>query len=194
MLTAFEKYNIILGSNSPRRKQLLKGLDITFEVRVIVDVDESYPDILPAAEVPVYLAKKKAGFYLEQLTARDILITADTIVLASGKVLGKPASREEAIRILETLSGNEHEVITGVCITTLLGNSDFSVISKVKFGNLTSAEITYYIDKYQPYDKAGGYGIQEWIGYVGVEEIEGSFYNVMGLPVQRLYQELKSFI
>ncbi|MCC8144609.1 MAG: Maf family protein, partial [Tannerellaceae bacterium] len=158
MLTAFEKYNIILGSNSPRRKQLLKGLDITFEVRVIVDVDESYPDILPAAEVPVYLAKKKAGFYLEQLTARDILITADTIVLASGKVLGKPASREEAIRILETLSGNEHEVITGVCITTLLGNSDFSVISKVKFGNLTSAEITYYIDKYQPYDKAGGYG------------------------------------
>ncbi|MCD8192998.1 MAG: Maf family protein, partial [Tannerellaceae bacterium] len=148
MLNIFEKYNILLGSNSPRRKELLKGLDIEFEVRVINDMDESYPETLPASEVPLFLAKKKAGFYIGQLLQDDLLITADTIVLASGQVLGKPVNREDAIGMLQNLSGKKHEVITGVCITTLSSSKSFSVSSIVKFGALASEEINYYIDKY----------------------------------------------
>ena len=180
MLTNLQHYRIVLGSNSPRRKELLAGLDLKFEVEVIPGIDESYPDDLTADEIPAYIARKKAEAYLEKMTDNELLITADTIVVTYGqpdRILGKPADREEAIEMLCHLSGHVHEVITGVCLTTKLEKDD----------------IIYYVDKYRPYDKAGSYGIQEWIGYVGVEAINGSFYNVMGLPVQRLYQELKKF-
>ncbi|WP_320981888.1 Maf-like protein, partial [Parabacteroides goldsteinii] len=189
-------YRIVLGSNSPRRKELLAGLDLKFEVEVIPGIDESYPDDLTADEIPAYIARKKAEAYLEKMTDNELLITADTIVVTYGqpdRILGKPADREEAIEMLCHLSGHVHEVITGVCLTTKQKTVSFSVSSAVAFSNLEKDDIIYYVDKYRPYDKAGSYGIQEWIGYVGVEAINGSFYNVMGLPVQRLYQELKKF-
>ena len=181
MLTNLQHYRIVLGSNSPRRKELLAGLDLKFEVEVIPGIDESYPDDLTADEIPAYI---------------ELLITADTIVVTYGqpdRILGKPADREEAIEMLCHLSGHVHEVITGVCLTTKQKTVSFSVSSAVAFSKLEKDDIIYYVDKYRPYDKAGSYGIQEWIGYVGVEAINGSFYNVMGLPVQRLYQELKKF-
>ncbi len=196
MLTNLQHYRIVLGSNSPRRKELLAGLDLKFEVEVIPGIDESYPDDLTADEIPAYIARKKAEAYLEKMTDNELLITADTIVVTYGqpdRILGKPAGREEAIEMLCHLSGHVHEVITGVCLTTKQKTVSFSVSSAVAFSNLEKDDIIYYVDKYRPYDKAGSYGIQEWIGYVGVEAINGSFYNVMGLPVQRLYQELKKF-
>ncbi|WP_195438205.1 Maf-like protein [Parabacteroides goldsteinii] len=196
MLTNLQHYRIVLGSNSPRRKELLAGLDLKFEVEVIPGIDESYPDDLTADEIPAYIARKKAEAYLEKMTDNELLITADTIVVTYGqpdRILGKPADREEAIEMLCHLSGHVHEVITGVCLTTKQKTVSFSVSSAVAFSNLEKDDIIYYVDKYRPYDKAGSYGIQEWIGYVGVEAINGSFYNVMGLPVQRLYQELKKF-
>ena len=196
MLTNLQHYRIVLGSNSPRRKELLAGLDLKFEVEVIPGIDESYPDDLTADEIPAYIARKKAEAYLEKMTDNEVLITADTIVVTYGqpdRILGKPADREEAIEMLCHLSGHVHEVITGVCLTTKQKTVSFSVSSAVAFSNLEKDDIIYYVDKYRPYDKAGSYGIQEWIGYVGVEAINGSFYNVMGLPVQRLYQELKKF-
>ena len=191
MLRNLDKYNIILASNSPRRKELLGGLDLEFQVKVIPGLEESYPESLPAQQIPAYLAEQKASAYLDSLEDNDLLITADTIVWNNNQVIGKPADRDEAIAMIRSLSGHEHQVITGVCLTTKSFKKTFSVTSSVRFAELTDEEIIYYVDKYRPFDKAGAYGIQEWIGYVAVENIEGSFYNVMGLPVQRLYKELK---
>ncbi len=196
MLTNLQGYKIVLGSNSPRRKELLAGLDIPFEVKVIADIDESYPDSLPLADVPLYLARKKAEAYVEHLAEDELLITADTVVIAYDPdeyILGKPADRDEAIGMLRNLSGKKHDVVTGVCLMTLDKTYAFAVTSTVTFAHLEEREIIYYVDKYNPLDKAGSYGIQEWIGFIGVAALEGSFYNVMGLPVQRLYQELKKF-
>lgn len=193
MLENLAAYRIVLGSNSPRRRDLLAGLDIPFEVYVIPGVEENYPNSLPPQEIPVFLSKQKAEAYLP-LEERVLLITADTIVWSGTEVIGKPKDREDAIRMLRSLSGHEHQVVTGVCLSTTKKQDTFSVVSSVRFASLTDEEIMYYVDKYKPFDKAGAYGIQEWIGYVGVESISGSFYNVMGLPVQRLYQELKKFV
>lgn len=192
-LEGLSRYKIVLGSNSPRRRELLAGLDIDFEVRTISGIDESYPATLDAKDIPVYLARKKAEAYLATMPDDELLITADTIVWTFNEVLGKPESREEAIEMLKTLSGREHEVITGVCLTAKEKAVSFAAVSTVRFARLEEEEIVYYVDKYRPFDKAGSYGIQEWIGYVAVESIQGSFYNVMGLPVRLLYQELKQF-
>ena len=194
MLENLAAYRIILGSNSPRRRELLAGLDLSFDVHVIPGLEENYPDSLQPQEIPVFLSKQKAEAYLPTLEDQVLLITADTIVWNETEVIGKPKDREEAIRMLRSLSGHEHQVVTGVCLTTTKKQETFSVVSSVRFASLTDEEIIYYVDKYKPFDKAGAYGIQEWIGYVGVESISGSFYNVMGLPVQRLYQELKRFV
>ena len=194
MLENLAAYRIILGSNSPRRRELLAGLDLSFDVHVIPGLEENYPDSLQPQEIPVFLSKQKAEAYLPTLEDQVLLITADTIVWNETEVIGKPKDREDAIRMLRSLSGHEHQVVTGVCLTTTEKQETFSVVSSVRFASLTDEEIIYYVDKYKPFDKAGAYGIQEWIGYVGVESISGSFYNVMGLPVQRLYQELKRFV
>ena len=194
MLENLAAYRIILGSNSPRRRELLAGLDLSFDVHVIPGLEENYPDSLQPQEIPVFLSKQKAEAYLSALEDQVLLITADTIVWNETEVIGKPKDREDAIRMLRSLSGHEHQVVTGVCLTTTKKQETFSVVSSVRFASLTDEEIIYYVDKYKPFDKAGAYGIQEWIGYVGVESISGSFYNVMGLPVQRLYQELKRFV
>lgn len=194
MLENLAAYRIILGSNSPRRRELLAGLDLSFDVHVIPGLEENYPDSLQPQEIPVFLSKQKAEAYLPTLEDQVLLITADTIVWNETEVIGKPKNREDAIRMLRSLSGHEHQVVTGVCLTTTKKQETFSVVSSVRFASLTDEEIIYYVDKYKPFDKAGAYGIQEWIGYVGVESISGSFYNVMGLPVQRLYQELKRFV
>ena len=194
MLENLSAYRIILGSNSPRRRELLAGLDLSFDVHVIPGLEENYPDSLQPQEIPVFLSKQKAEAYLSTLEDQVLLITADTIVWNETEVIGKPKDREDAIRMLRSLSGHEHQVVTGVCLTTTKKQETFSVVSSVRFASLTDEEIIYYVDKYKPFDKAGAYGIQEWIGYVGVESISGSFYNVMGLPVQRLYQELKRFV
>lgn len=193
MLSNLDKYKIVLASNSPRRKDLLAGLDIAFEVKVNGDVDESYPDDLSPEEIPVYVAQRKADAYAPFLEKDELLITADTIVWTFEEVLGKPKDRQDAIDMLSKLSDRVHEVITGVCIVTKNKKTSFAVSSAVSFGYLEPSDIEYYVDKYKPYDKAGSYGIQEWIGYVGAEAINGSFFNVMGLPVQRLYRELKAF-
>lgn len=193
MLENLKKYKIVLASNSPRRRNLLSGLDIDFEVRVISDIDESYPDSIDSMEIPLYIARSKAEAYKPTMADDELLITADTIVWTFDGVMGKPANREEAYAMLHALSDHVHQVITGVCIMTKDKNVGFSAESAVCFAKLGDEEINYYLDKYKPYDKAGGYGIQEWIGYIGVEAINGSFYNVMGLPVQKLYQELKHF-
>lgn len=194
MLENLAAYRIILGSNSPRRRELLAGLDLSFDVHVIPGLEENYPDSLQPQEIPVFLSKQKAEAYLSTLEDQVLLITADTIVWNETEVIGKPKDREDAIRMLRSLSGHEHQVVTGVCLTTTKKQETFSVVSSVRFASLTDEEIIYYVNKYKPFDKAGAYGIQEWIGYVGVESISGSFYNVMGLPVQRLYQELKRFV
>ncbi len=188
MLENLKKYRIILGSQSPRRKELLAGLDIDFEIKTI-DVEENYPATMMGVDIPMFLARKKASAYT--LSEEDLLITADTIVWHKGTVYGKPTDRNDAKRMLKTLSGQMHQVITGVCITTKNSQKTFHVTSDVFFARFSDTEIEYYLDHYQPYDKAGSYGVQEWIGYVGVERIEGSYFNVMGLPVQRLYTELK---
>lgn len=193
VLSNLKRYKIVLGSNSPRRRELLAGLDIDFEVQVIPGIDESYPCNLKAEEIPVYIAKKKAEAYLAAMPENELLITADTIVWTFDDILGKPKDREEAIAMLRKLSGHVHEVVTGVCITTKEKAVSFSASSAVCFAELDEDEIQYYVDKYHPFDKAGSYGIQEWIGYVAVEAINGSFYNVMGLPVRLLYEELKRF-
>ena len=186
-------YRIILGSKSPRRRELLGGLDLPFEVRDIAGVEEDYPAELPGTMVPLFLSCKKAAAFRPNLAADELLITADTIVWIDGHVLGKPAGAEEAVAMLRQLSGRTHEVITGVCLATDSKQRAFSTTTRVRFAELTDDEINYYVAKYRPFDKAGSYGIQEWIGYIGVEAIDGSFYNVMGLPVQRLFQELKLF-
>ena len=185
------KYDIVLASNSPRRKELLSGLDLDYRIELLPDIDESYPQDIQGAEIARYVAQKKAEAY--ELNADTLLITADTIVLLGDKVLGKPKDQQEAKEMLTALSGRTHTVATGVCIFTKEKKRAFVVTSEVRFAKIDKAEIDYYVDKYRPLDKAGAYGVQEWIGYVAVEHISGSYFNIMGLPVQRLYQELKNF-
>ena len=186
-------YKIILASNSPRRHELLAGLDIDFEVRVLQGIDESYPATLPVMETAEYIASKKAAAYRQQMADGELVITADTVVIVGDEVLGKPADADEARLMLRKLSGRSHQVVTGVCLTTVRQTVHFSVTTDVTFGQLTGQEIDYYIKKYQPFDKAGAYGIQEWIGYIGCTGLHGSYYNVMGFPVQRIYAELQKF-
>ncbi len=192
MLENLQSYQIVLGSASPRRKELLAGLGFEFDVQTI-DVDESYPNYLRGVRIPMYLAEKKADALQHKLTDNSLLITADTIVLLEEQVLGKPNDKEEARRMLKRLSGKNHLVITGVCISSANRRRTFNAVSEVRFSILKDNEINHYLDTFAPYDKAGSYGIQEWIGYIGVEQINGSFYNVMGLPVQRLFCELKKW-
>jgi septum formation protein len=188
LLQNIASYKIVLASQSPRRQELLKGLHIDFTVKLI-DVEENYPREIVGVDIPMYLAEKKANAY--SIDNETMLITADTIVWHEGKVLGKPYDRTEAKQMLKQLSGKTHQVITGVCISTTAKRKTFHVISEVRFSSLTEAEIEFYLENYKPYDKAGSYGVQEWIGYIGVEHINGSYFNVMGLPIQRLYNELK---
>ena len=187
------QYKIILASNSPRRRELLAGLGLSFEVRVLPDIDESYPDTLPAADTAEYIAQKKAAVYQAVMSDDELIITADTVVIVADEVPGKPADADAARVMLRKLSGRTHQVVTGVCLTTRNQSSHFSVTTEVTFKQLTEAEIDYYISHYQPFDKAGAYGIQEWIGYIGCTGLNGSYYNVMGLPVQRIYTELQTF-
>ena len=186
-------YKIILASNSPRRRELLAGLDIPFEVRVLPSVDESYPASLRAGEIPLFISREKANAYRDMIAPDELIITADTIVWLEDAILEKPHDDAEAVAMLHRLSGKTHEVFTGVTLTTRNHQKSFVAESKVTFATLSDAEIDYYVAHYHPLDKAGAYGVQEWIGYVGVERIEGSFYNVMGLPVRRLYEALASF-
>lgn len=193
MIDCLNKYSILLASNSPRRKELLKGLGVPFTVTVLPDIDESYPETLKAEEIPVYIARKKAMAYLSRMEESTLLITADTIVWLDGKVYGKPHDEEDAKQMLRVLSGKTHQVITGVCLRTQNKEKTFYSLTDVSFSDLTDREIGYYVSKYKPMDKAGAYGIQEWIGFAAVKEIKGSYFNVMGLPIHKLYQELKSF-
>jgi septum formation protein len=186
-------YRIILASNSPRRKELLSGIGVKYEFRMLPDIDESYPETVSADEVAVYLAEKKASAYLPELNDDELLITADTVVLLDSIVIGKPSDEADAIRMLQLLSGKTHKVITGVCLTSKKKQVVFSDTAYVTFGELSREEISYYVSNYKPYDKAGAYGVQEWIGYVAVEKIEGSYFNVMGLPIFKVYKELKQF-
>lgn len=190
MLDNLEKYKVILASGSPRRRELMAGLGVNYEVRILPDVDESYPDTLQGEEIPLYIAKEKADAYIPMMQPDELIITADTIVWLDGKVLGKPRDREDALLMLRTMSGRTHEVFTGVCITTTDWQRSFTAQTEVRFATLSEDEIIYYVDNFKPMDKAGAYGVQEWIGFIGVENISGSYYNIMGLPVQKLYREL----
>jgi septum formation protein len=172
---------------------LMEGLDLPFEVRVIPDIDETHPPETPPEEIPLCLARRKAEAYRATMRPDELIITADTVVILDGCVLEKPAGRAEAIGMLRRLSGRKHAVVTAVALTAATGSREFSVKSTVDFDVLADDEIVHYVDRYKPFDKAGAYGIQEWIGYIGVRGIEGSFYNVMGLPVRRLYRELAAF-
>lgn len=187
-----KKYRIVLGSQSARRQQLLKGLDIDFEIKTLDNAEETFPADMPAGEVAPYLACRKAEA-LQPLADDELLITADTVVVVDGKIYGKPSDKEEAHSMLQTLSGRMHEVITGVAVTSAEHSVLFAVSTKVWFTHISMEDIDYYIERYRPFDKAGSYGIQEWIGFVGIERIEGSFYNVMGLPIHRIYRVLKDF-
>lgn len=180
---------LILSSNSPRRKELLAGLDIPFEVRVIKGIDESFPNDLPTDEIAEFVSKKKAAAYA--VAEDEIVITADTIVVLDGEVLGKPRDLDDAAAMLRRLSGRTHRVITGVTLKNQVKQTSFSVVSEVTFKSLSDDEISYYVHRYQPLDKAGAYGIQEWIGYVGVTLLSGSYFNVVGFPVQRIYEVLR---
>ena len=185
-------YHIILASNSPRRKELLSGLDIEYEVRTLPDIDEKFSNNIPVEKVAEFLAKKKASAYLPFLKESELLITADTIVLLNNKVYGKPVDNDDAKRMLHDLSGRTHLVITGVCLNSSQKQVVFSDTAKVTFVDLSDEEIDYYVERYSPMDKAGAYGVQEWIGYMAVKNIEGSYFNVMGLPIHRVYEELKT--
>lgn len=191
ILNNLEKYQVVLASNSPRRKELLSGLGIDYVVDTLPDVDESYPLDLQGEAIPAYISRKKADAYRDLLKPEKLLITADTIVWLNGEVLGKPADREDAMAMLRKLSGASHQVMTGVCLTTSEWQKEFTAVTDVTFATLTEEEIMFYVDRYAPMDKAGAYGVQEWIGFIGVQSISGSYFNVMGLPIQRLYQELK---
>lgn len=186
-------YHIILASNSPRRKELLAGIDVNFDVRVIRDIDESYPASLPTKDIAEYISRKKATVYRQQMASDELIITADTIVVLDSEVMGKPHDEADASRMLHELSGRTHQVITGVTLTTIDRQRSFSVETDVTFKSLTDEEINYYIQHYKPFDKAGAYGIQEWIGHIGVTALKGSYFNVMGLPVQRIYEDLRQF-
>ena len=187
---SIKNYKLILASASPRRQQLMKDAGFTFEVR-LKNVEEKYPQELHLENVPEYLSKVKASAFREELKADEVLITADTVVCIHDRILGKPADRKEAISMLQELSGNRHLVVSGVSVTTRTEQLSFSSRTDVFFKHLSNEEIEFYVDTYKPFDKAGAYGIQEWIGYIGIERIEGSFYNVMGLPIQKLYETLR---
>lgn len=192
MLKNLINYNLVLGSQSPRRQELLKGLGLTFSVKV-ADTSEDFDDTLPPHKIAMSLALQKAEKIKPKLEANYLLITCDTIVYIQGRVLNKPKNAQEAFSMLNTLNNSVHNVYTGVCITTSHKQKLFYSKTGVLFSQLTNEEITYYIKKYEPYDKAGSYGVQEWMGYVGIKKIEGCFYNVMGLPLSKLYKELKQF-
>ena len=186
-------YQLILASASPRRKELLAGLNIPFEVRLIDGIDETYPSELPIDEVPLYISQKKAATYKANVSPQTIVLTADTVVVCNEQILGKPIDEADARRMLQMLSGKTHRVITGVTLLVEGNSKSFSVATDVSFKPLSAAEIDYYIRTFKPFDKAGAYGIQEWIGYIGVTAINGSYFNVMGLPVQRIYEELRIY-
>jgi len=189
-----KNYRIILASQSPRRQYLLKELGIDFEIIENPETDEKYPPELSREQIPVYLAEMKANLAMPVIPDKTLLITADTIVWLKGKVINKPAGYTEALQMLEELSGEVHEVLTGVCLSTSQKRHSFYTSTLVYFARLSKEEISYYVEQYRPYDKAGAYGIQEWIGYIGIERIEGSYFNVMGLPVQELYREMIKFL
>ena len=193
MLDNLKKYNVVLASNSPRRKELLQRLGIPFKVRTLLGIDESYPDTLRGEDIVRYISRNKANAYRSSMGPDELLITADTIVYLQGEVMGKPHDADDARRMLRALAGQVHQVITGVTIITANDMENFAMTSQVKFSDLSDDEINYYVDRYLPLDKAGAYGIQEWIGLVAVEELRGSYFNVVGLPIQRLYQALKRF-
>lgn len=190
---SFKDYHIILASNSPRRKELLRGLDIAFDVRVQPDIAEDYPADIAPADVATYISREKANAYKDTIAENELIITADTVVIVGNEILGKPHDDAEAKEMLHKISGRKHQVVTGVCLTTTEKQRCFSVSTDVTFKNLKEEEIDYYIETYSPLDKAGAYGIQEWIGYIGVTALEGSYFNVMGLPVQRIWEELNRF-
>lgn len=192
MLENLDKYSIILASKSPRRKQLLQELGVKFKV-VIKNVNEIFPGRMPVDEVPEYLAKIKAEPFINEIDTNTLVITSDTIVCVGGQILGKPANYSEAFAMLKQLSGRAHQVMTGVHLMSRNKSVSFTAITTVFFKSLSNNEIDYYLINYSPYDKAGAYGIQEWIGHIAVERIEGSYFNVMGLPIQHLYEELKKF-
>ena len=194
MFENLKNYHIILASNSPRRRELLGGLGLPFEVKVLPDIEESYPNDLTVSQIAEFISTEKAAAYRELMADNDLIITADTVVIVGDEVMGKPVDAADARRMLKKLSGVTHQVTTGVCLTTKTNQRHFSVTTDVTFKQLTDEEINHYIEVYKPYDKAGAYGIQEWIGYVGVTSIHGSYFNVMGLPVQRIYNELATFI
>lgn len=187
-------YHVILASNSPRRKELLAGLDLPFQVRVLQDIDESYPADLPTEQIAEFISKKKAQAYAKTMADDELVITADTVVILGNEVMGKPKDEADARRMLSELSGRTHQVTTGVTITTRERQTSFSVVTNVTFKQLSTDEIEYYVQNYHPMDKAGAYGIQEWIGYIGVTALEGSYFNVMGLPVQRIYEAIRTYI
>ncbi len=185
-----EKYNVILASKSPRRQELLRGIIPNFEIKT-KEVEEVYPAGLQTNRVAEFLSDLKAREFKDSLATNDLIITADTIVCFGDEILGKPTNRQEAEAMLQKLSGNRHQVITGVTLLGIHSKSTFSEVTEVEFHPLTDEEITYYIDEFKPYDKAGAYGIQEWIGYIGIKQIIGDYYNVMGLPLHRIYRALK---
>lgn len=191
MLENLNKYKIVLASNSPRRKELLSGLGVDYVVKTLPDVDETYPQGLNEEDIAKHIARGKAEAYREVMNDDELVITADTIVWLEGTVMGKPKDEEDAREMLRRLSGRTHQVVTGVCLTTISMQKTFATVTDVTFSNLTEEEIDYYVTRYRPMDKAGSYGVQEWIGFVGVENLSGSYFNVMGLPIQRLYTELK---
>ena len=207
MLSHLKKYEILLASNSPRRRELLvvgiarpdrvqqrqRVCDLDYRVTALPEVDESYPDTLSGEEIPLYISQEKAAAYRRFMKDNTLLITADTIVWLDGKVYGKPRDIADAKAMLQALSGKTHTVITGVTLTSLQKQISFAVSTEVTFAALGDDEIDYYVETYRPLDKAGAYGVQEWIGYIGVTGLKGSYYNVMGLPIQRLYTELKKF-
>jgi septum formation protein maf len=193
MFENLKKYNILLASKSPRRRELLTQLRIPFKVVTLGNISEDYPSDLPALEVAQYISNKKADAYHEIIGDDELLIAADTVVVLDGKIYGKPHNSAEAAQMLRELSGKTHQVASGVTILTRQKRTSFTTVTDVKFAELTDEDIHYYIENYAPFDKAGAYGIQEWIGCVAVESIRGSYYNVMGLPVHRLYQELRFF-
>lgn len=193
MLENLKKYSIVLASNSPRRKELLQRLGVSFKVRTLFGIDERFPESLRGEDIVRYISRNKAQAYKSSMADNELLITADTIVYLDGQVLGKPKGAEDAKRMLHLLSGKMHNVITGVTIVTADRMENFAVTTQVKFAELEDDSINYYVENFLPFDKAGAYGIQEWIGLISVEEIRGSYFNVVGLPVQRLYQKLKTF-
>jgi len=187
-------YNLILASNSPRRRELLGGLGLHFDVKVLPDIDEHYPEDMPVSQIAEHIACMKAEAYKKVMAADHLVITADTVVIVDEEVMGKPHDADDARRMLRKLSGRTHQVTTGVCLTTMQQQRHFSVTTDVTFKQLTDEEINHYITVYKPFDKAGAYGIQEWIGFIGVTGINGSYFNVMGLPVQRIYSELQIIV